>query len=67
MDDFLKGNFTVKRAVIEAPKLPSNERQELVEKLKQQVLTSLGGSMVYMERTGLTWDGDKSEQSADRK
>lgn len=67
MDDFLKGNFTVKKPVIESAKLQGNERQELVEKLKQRVLTSLGGSMVYMERTGLTWDGDEGEQPTDRK
>lgn len=67
MNDFLRGNFNVKRAVIEVPKAPGNEKQELAEKLKQQVLTSLGGSMVYMERTGLTWDGDQSEQAAKRK
>ena len=67
MDNFLKGNFTVKNTVIEVPKSQGNERQELAQKLKQQVLTSLGGSMVYMERTGLTWDGDKSEQPAERK
>lgn len=67
MNDFLKGNFTVKKPVIEAPALPGNEKQELVEKLKKRVLTSLGGSMVYMERTGLMWDGEKSEQSTERK
>jgi hypothetical protein len=67
MSDFLKGNFTVKKPVIEAPVLPGNAKQELAEKLKKQVLTSLGGSMVYMERTGLTWDGDKGEQSSERK
>ncbi len=58
MNDFIKGNFTVQRAVIETPKLHSDERQTLIEELKQRVLTTLGGSMVYMERTGLTWDGD---------
>ena len=67
MSDFLKGNFTVKKPVVEAPAVPGNEKQELAEKLKKQVLTSLGGSMVYMERTGLMWDGDKSGQSTDRK
>ena len=66
MSDFLKGNFKVKKAVVEAPKLPHNEAKELAETLKKQVLTSLGGSMVYMERTGLTWDGDADEQSGKR-
>lgn len=59
MDDFLKGNFTVKNAVIEAPVVPGDDKQQLAEKMKKQVLASLGGSMAYMERTDLTWDGDK--------
>ena len=54
MDDILKGNFKVKNPV----KAESKE-QSLKEELKKKVLASLGGSMVYTERTSqFTWDGD---------
>mgnify|MGYP001308321268 CR=1 FL=1 len=66
MSDFLKGNFTVKKAVVEAPKPQQDEAKQLAETLKKQVLTSLGGSMVYMERTGLIWDGEVNEESSKR-
>ena len=61
MSEFLKGTFAVKKPVVEGPAGPGDKKRELAEKLKEQVLTSLGGSMVYMERTGLTWDGDKGD------
>ena len=63
MTNFLKGNFTVKNEVIEAKIGKVNETSEMINELKKKVLTSLGGSMVYMERTGLTWDGFKENES----
>ena len=59
MSNFLKGNFEVKNKVLEKVSEETDERSELVSELKKKVLTSLGGSMVYMERTGLAWDGLK--------
>ena len=55
-EELLKGNFKVKNPVIlnETP-----ESSSLRDELKKRALASLGGSMVYMERTDLTWDGDK--------
>lgn len=58
MSEFLKGNFQVKREVHEKQQDATSQKQKLAEELKQRALTSLGGSMVYMERTDLTWDGD---------
>jgi len=57
MSNFLKGNFEVKNLVIEEAATEDSPRNELLNELKKKVLTSLGGSMVYMERTGLAWDG----------
>ncbi len=67
MSEFLKGNFSVKKEVVESPDAQQDEAASLAETLKKQVLTSLGGSMVYMERTGLTWDGGTDDQSGDRR
>ena len=63
MSNFLKGNFEVKNKVSEEINKEVDQRSELVNELKKKVLTSLGGSMVYMERTGLTWDGLKDDES----
>ncbi len=54
-EEILKGNFKVKNPVkVEDKKENTSIRQEL----KKRVLASIGGSMVYMERTDLVWDGD---------
>ncbi len=54
-EQFLKGNFKVKKPIkMEEQKLPSFQ-----EEYKKKALASIGGSMVYMERTKLVWDGDK--------
>lgn len=54
----LKGNFTVKNPVVEEKATEKNV--SIREQLRQRALASLGGSMVYMERTSLTWDGDNT-------
>jgi hypothetical protein len=56
-ENLLKGNFKVKKEV-SLDKINENEAS-VSAKLKKMTLASLGGSMVYMERTDLTWDGDK--------
>lgn len=64
MSEFLKGNFKVKKEVAEKEPVFASDGQKIAEELKQRALTSLGGSMVYMERTDLTWDGEKDAQPA---
>ncbi|BBM87896.1 hypothetical protein [Candidatus Uabimicrobium amorphum] len=56
MDDILKGNYKVKKSINEAEtKDPS---LDVKEEFKNKALASLGGSMVYVERDKLNWDGD---------
>jgi len=53
----LKGNFTVKRQVrAEAAALPATGSQAIARQLKERALASLGGSMIYVDRTQLAWD-----------
>ena len=58
MDNILKGNFKVKRP-IKTTESHSLDKHSLPEELRKRALASLGGSMVYMERNRLIWDGDK--------
>lgn len=59
MSDILKGNFKVKKP----PETKKHEAQDpaesIKENLKKKALASLGGSMVYIERTDITWRGDE--------
>lgn len=57
MSDLLKGNFTTKKQV----STPSEtiDEDSLEAKFKKAALNSIGGSMVYVERTDLTWDGEE--------
>ncbi len=60
MDEILKGNFKVKNPV----KLKENtsKKQSLKDTLREKALGSLGGSMVYVERNKLNWDGDEQSK-----
>lgn len=64
MSDFenslLRGNFTTKRpvkVVLEA--LPSTGSKAIARRLKERALASLGGSMIYVDRTQLDWDPEQ--------
>lgn len=56
MTDLLKGNFTTQKQVV--LETTSDKEESLESKLKKAALNSIGGSMVYVERTDLTWDGE---------
>jgi hypothetical protein len=65
VSEILKGNFKVKNEV----KLESDDTtvksssDTIQQELKKKALGSIGGSMVYMERTRLSWDGDDQSGS----
>lgn len=56
MEEILKGNFKVKRPV--NPEALDRKTEEVGGQLKERALASLGGSMVYVERETLIWDGE---------
>ena len=57
-DDILKGNYKINKQIKE--KKNSIDKQEKLKKdLKERALASLGGSMVYVERDKLFWDGSE--------
>lgn len=68
MSEFLKGNFEVKNKVEETEKDKSKDsKTRLQDELRKAALASIGGSMVYVERTDLSWDGDEEETDAEEK
>jgi hypothetical protein len=56
-EEILKGNFKVKKPVSLAE--AEAEKKSVREQLRKKAIASIGGSMVYMERTDLAWDGEE--------
>jgi len=58
--ELLKGNFDVKNPIAQqSDKSSQSQAESITEALKKEAINSIGGSMVYMERSELNWDGDE--------
>ena len=55
-EDILKGNYKLNKKIKEK-KTNIDKQDKLKSDLKERALASLGGSMVYVERDKLFWDG----------
>jgi hypothetical protein len=53
--NILKGNFKTKRKVA-STEAHLSKTERIQEELKKKALSSLGGSMVYVERRKLVWE-----------
>lgn len=56
-EELIKGNFKVKNPVVFSD---ADKKSSVQKQLKEKALASLGGSMVYMERKNLTWEGENA-------
>ena len=65
-DGILKGNYKIKKQIKEE-KISIDEKEKLKEEFKERALASLGGSMVYVERDKLNWDGTEVEEEIEKK
>ena len=65
-DDILKGNYKIKKQIKEK-EISNNEQEKLKKELKERALATLGGSMVYVERDKLFWDGSEIEEENEKK
>lgn len=61
MSDFLKGNFEVKRPVVEKAAAADTEQAAFKKEFRRKALQSVGGSMVFVEMDALYWDGESAE------
>ena len=64
-NDILKGNYKIKKK-IEEKKINIAKKEKLKKELKERALASLGGSMVYVERDKLFWDGSDIEDQIEK-
>ena len=54
MDELLKGNYKIKKQIIDDAKNKKNVRDEKAK-------ASIGGSMVLIEKKQMVWKGDEDE------
>ena len=59
MTNLLKGNFQVKHEV--AVNEQRDEAAEFKTEYRKKALESIGGSMVFVERERLFWDGESDK------
>ena len=60
MSKILKGNYKLKNKIEEEESKTSIESD-----YRRKAINSIGGSMVYVERTPLKWDGNKDKIDKD--
>lgn len=58
MSELLKGNFVPEKNVTVEDKAP-----ETKSNYEEKALASIGGSMVFVERNKMLWDGDEEDNN----
>ena len=56
MENILKGNYEMKKPIIDKKK-----KESMKDKYRQKALNSICGSMVFVERNELFWDGSEEK------
>ena len=54
MNDFLKGNYSIDVEI-------SEDEKEKKDEFRKNALNSIGGSMVFVERKKMVWNGDEDD------
>ncbi len=54
MNDFLKGNYSIDVEI-------SDDEKEKKDEFRKNALNSIGGSMVFVERKKMVWNGDEED------
>lgn len=66
MSSVLKGNFKTKK---EVKGVSSDEKLKIKEKVsdlrRKEALNSIGGSMVYVDESELTWNGEELDGNSE--
>jgi|TARA_B100001964_G_C13664336_1_gene350449 hypothetical protein len=54
VNDFLKGNYSIDVEI-------SDDEKEKKDEFRKNALNSIGGSMVFVERKKMVWNGDEED------
>lgn len=60
MSEFLKANFEVKNEVKDKS-VEVSGADKIAKDLKEKALSTLGGSMVYVDKDNLSWDPEEEK------
>ena len=63
MNDYLKGNFRVKKEVKEKEHKETDKNKALKEEYEKKAIATVGGSMVFIEKDLMFWDGESEDES----
>jgi len=55
MSDLLKGNYKVDKEIVDVDKEKKNDFEEKAK-------SSIGGSMVFVEKNKMTWQGEEQKK-----
>ena len=58
MSEYLKGNYRVKKDIKEEENQDKNKSKNSKDEYKKKAIESVGGSMVFIERDLMVWDGE---------
>ena len=58
MNNFLKGTYNIKKEISE----DITDNLSIEGKFREKAIASIGGSMVFVERKILIWDGGEKEK-----
>lgn len=59
MNKFLKGTYDIEKVIV-----GTHETETSVEDdFRKKAINSIGGSMVFVERNRMVWDGNEEEKS----
>jgi len=57
MSKFLKGTYDIEKEIIEQ----IDSEASLEDEFRTKAINSIGGSMVFVERNRMVWDGNEDE------
>lgn len=61
MNKFLKGTYDLKKEIVGTQETETS----IEDDFRKKAINSIGGSMVFVERNRMVWDGNENEKTDD--
>ena len=61
MNKYLKGNYRVKKDIKEEENQEKNKSNNFKDEYRKRAIESVSGSMVFIERDLMVWDGESED------
>ena len=63
MNDYLKGNYRVKKEIKEKNSQSTDKKKKFKDEYTKRAIESVSGSMVFIEKDLLVWDGESEVEA----